>query len=157
MQGSGAACKKTPHVYCKIRAKFQLSELQHRNHSTQSLAHPCCIEMRVQSLGQEDPLEKEMATHSSILVWEIPWTEKPGGLQSMGFEELDTTWQLHSNKVYWYVGVCQECGNLFSHHGQQKSPKCSTWMQSQKRQNDLCSFPRQTIQYHSNPSLCPNQ
>ena len=38
-----------------------------------------------------------------------------------------------------------------------KSPKCSTWMQSQKRQNDLCSFPRQTIQYHGNPSLCPNQ
>ena len=38
-----------------------------------------------------------------------------------------------------------------------KSPKCSTWMQSQKRQNDLCSFPRQTIQYYSNPSLCPDQ
>ena len=38
-----------------------------------------------------------------------------------------------------------------------KSPKCNTWMQAQKRQNDLCSFPRQTIQYHSNPSLCPNQ
>ena len=41
-------------------------------------------EMQVQSLGQEDPLEKEMATHSSILVWRIPRTEKPGGLQSMG-------------------------------------------------------------------------
>ena len=38
-----------------------------------------------------------------------------------------------------------------------KSLECSTWMPSQKRQNDLCSFPRQTIQYHSNPSLCPNQ
>ena len=38
-----------------------------------------------------------------------------------------------------------------------KSPKCSPWVQSPKRQNDLCSFPRQTIQYHSNPSLCPNQ
>jgi len=38
-----------------------------------------------------------------------------------------------------------------------KSPKCSTLMQSQKRQIDLCSFPRQTIQYHSNPSLCPDQ
>ena len=38
-----------------------------------------------------------------------------------------------------------------------KSPKCSTWMQSQKRQNDLCSFPRQTIQYHGNPSLCPDK
>ena len=38
-----------------------------------------------------------------------------------------------------------------------KSPKCTPWMQSQKRQNDLCSSPRQTIQYHSYPSLCPNQ
>ena len=38
-----------------------------------------------------------------------------------------------------------------------KSPKCSTWVQSQKQQNDLSSFPRQTIQYHGNPSLCPNQ
>ena len=41
-------------------------------------------ETRVQSLGQEDPLEKETATYASILSWEIPWTEKPGGLQSMG-------------------------------------------------------------------------
>ena len=38
-----------------------------------------------------------------------------------------------------------------------KSPKCSTWKQSQKQQNDLSSFPRQPVQYHSNPSLCPNQ
>ena len=38
-----------------------------------------------------------------------------------------------------------------------KSLKCTIWMQSQKRQNNLCSFPRQTIQYHGNPSLCPNQ
>ena len=44
-----------------------------------------------------------------------------------------------------------------SHHGQQKSPKCSTWMQSQKRQNDLCLLPRQTIQCHSTPSLCLDQ
>ena len=41
-------------------------------------------EMRAPSLGQEDPLEKGMETRSSILTWEIPWTEKPGGLQSMG-------------------------------------------------------------------------
>ena len=48
--------------------------------------------MQVQSLGQEDPLEKEMATHSSILAWKIPWKEKPGGLQSIGLQkELDTT------------------------------------------------------------------
>ena len=41
-------------------------------------------EMRVRSLGREDPLEEEMATYSSILAWRIPWTEEPGGLQSMG-------------------------------------------------------------------------
>ena len=41
-------------------------------------------ETQVRSLGQEDPLEEVMATHSSILAWRIPWTEKPGGLQSMG-------------------------------------------------------------------------
>ena len=42
-------------------------------------------------LNQEDPLEKEMAMHSSLLAWRIPWTEKPGGLESMGSQELDTT------------------------------------------------------------------
>ena len=46
----------------------------------------------VQSLGGKDPLEEKMATHSSILAWKIPWTEEPGGLQSMGVtKELDTT------------------------------------------------------------------
>ena len=44
---------------------------------------PAVQETQVQSLDQEDPLEKEMATHSSILAWKIPWTEKPGGLQSI--------------------------------------------------------------------------
>ena len=45
----------------------------------------------VQFLGREEPLEKEMATHSSILAWRIPWTEEPGRLQSMGSQESDTT------------------------------------------------------------------
>ena len=44
-------------------------------------------ETKVQSLGQEDPLEKGMVTHSSILAWIIPWTEEPGGLQSMGLQK----------------------------------------------------------------------
>ena len=52
---------------------------------------PAMQETRVLSLGQEDPLEKEMATRSSILAWEIPWAEKPGGLQSMGSQESDLT------------------------------------------------------------------
>ena len=45
-------------------------------------------ETRVQSLGQESPLEKGIATHSSILAWRIPWTEEPGGLQSMGLQKV---------------------------------------------------------------------
>ena len=49
-------------------------------------------EMQVQSLGQEDLLEKEMATHASILAWRIPWTEKPGGLQSMRLQRVGHDW-----------------------------------------------------------------
>ena len=51
---------------------------------------PTMWETRVQSLGLEDPLEKEMATHSSILAWRISWTEEPGGLLSTGLESLTT-------------------------------------------------------------------
>ena len=55
---------------------------------------PTMWEAWAQSLGREDLLEKEIATHSSILAWKIPWTEEPGRLQSMG-SELDMTEQLH--------------------------------------------------------------
>ena len=49
---------------------------------------PAIQETQVQSLGQEDPLEEGMATHSSILAWRIPWTEEPGGLQSIGSQRV---------------------------------------------------------------------
>ena len=52
---------------------------------------PAMWETWVQSLGQEDPLEQGMATHSSILAWKIPWTEKPGRLQSMGSQRVEYT------------------------------------------------------------------
>ena len=62
----------------------------------QTVKHlPTMRETRVQSLGSEDLLEKEMAAHSSILAWKIPWTEKPGGLQSMGSQESDMTERLY--------------------------------------------------------------
>ena len=51
---------------------------------------PARRETKVQSMGREDPLEKEMATRSSILAWKIPWTEEPGRLQSMGSKGSDT-------------------------------------------------------------------
>ena len=56
---------------------------------------PAMWETWVRSLGWEDPLEKEMATHSSILAWRIPWTEELGGLKSTGRKESDTTKRLH--------------------------------------------------------------
>ena len=52
---------------------------------------PAMQETQVQFLGRKDPLEKEMATHSSILAWRMPWTEEPGRLQSMGSQKSDMT------------------------------------------------------------------
>ena len=53
---------------------------------------PAMWETQLWSLGQEDPLEKEMATHSSTLAWKIPWLEEPGGLQSMGSQRIGHDW-----------------------------------------------------------------
>ena len=59
----------------------------------QTVKHlPAMWETWVQSLGQEDPLEKEVATYSSTLAWEIPWTEEPGRLQSMGLQRVRYNW-----------------------------------------------------------------
>ena len=78
---------------------------------------PATQETWVWSLGGEDPLEKEMATHSSILAWRIPWTEEPGGLQSMGSQRVGLDWVTDTftlthigedhlfNSGYWLKGV----------------------------------------------------
>ena len=66
-----------------------MSFIHHYNVIAQRIKHlPAMQETRVRSLGQEDPLEKEIATHSSILAWRIPWTEEPGGLQSPGSQRV---------------------------------------------------------------------
>ena len=57
---------------------------------------PIILETQVWSLGQEDPLEKVMATHSSIPAWKIPWTEEPGGLQSMGSQRVGHDWKTNT-------------------------------------------------------------
>ena len=80
-------------------------------------------------------------------------------INTLGISELKWTGmgEFNSDDHYiYYSGQESLRRNGSSYHDQQKSPKCSTWKQSQKRQNDLCSFPRQTIQYNSNPSLCPD-
>ena len=62
---------------------------------------PAMRETQVQFLGQEVPLGKEMATHSSILAWRVPWTEAPGGLQSMVLQKQDMTWC-----YFWHNNQC---------------------------------------------------
>ena len=90
-------------------------------------------ETQFQSLGWEDPLEKEMATHSSILAWRIPWTEELSGLQSTGRKESEMTERLHfqfSFKIgrsscgrnFWVSGLSSttraaDLKNLFSKYG----------------------------------------
>ena len=64
---------------------------------------PAMWETWVLSLGREDPLEKEMATYSSILAWRIPWMEEIGRLQSMGRKELNTTERLHFKLRFQWI------------------------------------------------------
>ena len=82
----------------------------------------------VQSLGQEDPLEKEMVTHSSILAWRFPRTEEPGRLQSMHCKKLDTTEQLSTQQIrsqlQHAVSSMQSSGSLVVAHGLIFSKAC---------------------------------
>ena len=67
-------------------------EIQTCHAVTQTVKNlPAMQETRLQPLGREDPLEEGVATHSSILAWETPWTVEPGGLQSIALQESDTT------------------------------------------------------------------
>ena len=63
---------------------------------------PAVQETQVRSLGWEDPLEKEMATHSSILAWKISWTEEPGRLQSMGLQRIEHDWSNLAHTVNFF-------------------------------------------------------
>ena len=79
-------------LFLHILYNIVICRLFNDGHSYQSVKNlPAVQETQVQFLGWEDPLEKEMATHSSILAWRIPWAEEPGWLQSMGSQESDTT------------------------------------------------------------------
>ena len=74
---------------------------------------PAMKEIQVQSPGWKDPLEEEMATHSSILAWRIPWTEQPGGLQSMGSQRVRHDWAANTSTfIYMCVCVCVHCSLL---------------------------------------------
>ena len=78
-------------------------------------------EMRVQPLGQEDPLEKKMSTHSRILTWKIPWTEEPGRLQSLGSQRVGHDWAEGQRKIFLCTSLslsptsrCESCKSVHS-------------------------------------------
>ena len=75
----------------------------------------------------------------------------------LGISELKCTGMGEFNSDDHYIYYCRQESLRRNGVAIIRRLNCSTWVQSQKRQNDLCLFPRQTIQYHSNPSLCPNQ
>ena len=68
---------------------------------------PAMWETQVPSLGWEEPLEKEMATRSSILAWRIPWSEEPGGLQSKGLQESGMTQRVSTHEICAFISSCQ--------------------------------------------------
>ena len=77
---------------------------------------PAMLEMWVESVGWEDPREKEMATHSSILAWEIPWTEEPGGAYNpWGRKESDTTEGLTHTSITWEFFKIQNFTATYTH------------------------------------------
>ena len=83
----------TRYTVVRNRNSPALMKIPQASMVAQRLKHlPPMQETWVQSLGREDPLEKEMVTHSSILAWRIPWTEKPGRLQSMGLQRVRHDW-----------------------------------------------------------------
>ena len=84
-------------LFTAMFVTVKIRSIQHPSRTSpvaQRLKHlPAMRRTWVQSLGQEDPLEKEMATHSSILAWRIPWMEEPGGLQSTGLQRVGHDWE----------------------------------------------------------------
>ena len=92
----------------------------------------------LRSLGQEDPMEKGMATHSSILAWRIPWTEEPGGLQSMGSQRVRHDWVTNTQKHLTKIGADKYFLNKFQALSQHHTYWCHTkkhtpWSLKQKK------------------------
>ena len=111
----------------------------------QRLKHlPPLRETQIRSLGREDPLEKEMAAHSSILAWRIPWTEKPGRLQSTGSQWVGHDWATslsflsHEHLLFTSPAGMQ---------GKDTCPQQMSWKRSQNRAD--CQKPNSGVQFYS--------
>ena len=118
MSGVACFCQCT-HIYFALK-EMKANVYRKSSHTVAAVIHslngiwtslvaqrvkhlPTMQETRVRFLGGEDPLEKEMATHSSTLAWKIPWTEEPGGLQSMGLQRVRHDWASFPSISKWKI------------------------------------------------------
>ena len=116
-------------------------------------------EMWVRSLGREDPLEKEMATHSSILAWGIPWTEEPGGLQSMGSQRVGHDWASSMHVLHTlHSFYCFKHAKFFMNLYRQQWPEISLFrnhqgyiLSSQREAGDISSSFNRPIRFFPKP------
>ena len=116
-------------------------------------------EIQVQYLGWEDSLENGMATHSSILAWRIPWTEEPGGLQSTGSQELNTTEQLsHHHHGARRVPHSRLCVHLLAHSSassRRHTAECHPpGVRASARGLGDTSGPQKAVKATTRPSIC---
>ena len=101
---------------------------------------PAVQETRVQSLGREDPLEEGMATHSSIPAWRIPWTEEPGGLQSMGSQRAGHTEELTLRAFHSPMARCGATVSWMETHATSSIFTTCLWSLRQDSPHSKCSF-----------------
>ena len=139
---------RTYHYWIRVLQVLPVADVAGDGRTAQCCKEQYCIgtwNVRSLNQGKLEVVKQEMARMNiDILgVSKLKWT---------GMGEFNSD----SHYIY-YCGQESLRRNRIVFIVNKKSPKCSTWMQSQKQQNDLCSFPSQTIQYHCNPSLCPNQ
>ena len=125
------ASDTSPHIYGQLNlSTFPRQDWERRAFSATSTVQmlkclPTMQETWVRSLGQEDPLEKEKTTHSSTLAWKIPWSEEPGGLQSMGSQRFGHDWatSLHfSTGATGYPHAKHEVGPSWHTHTHTHTP-----------------------------------
>jgi len=113
--GPGHCTKK--YKYIRYRCSYNTILYIGASLVAQIVKNPTAVhETQVRSLGQEDPLEKEMATHSSILAWRIPWTEEPGGLQSMRSQRVGQDW---ATNAFSFTGQRWNSADTREEHGVQ--------------------------------------
>ena len=123
-------------MYKKTQDQFGKSSFKNRGHLSQEAQRiglhqmvknlPPMQETQVQSLGQEDALEEGMATHPSILAWRSPWTEEPGGLQSMGSQRVGHDWVInaHANLSFVHIYEQRECVGVILDLGVMETKRC---------------------------------